>query len=282
MTNPELGPFDNPLYRPPQFAHEIRELSEESGGVAAATAEVFRRANIHIQLEGETSDWFREGNGALYVGDHQNGMESLVLLAVCGSMGREDMHFIAKPFSVQSALRASLGARAVGMTLPVIPRTSASDRDDIWNRDLYWRILNQNKLPTTDEIRQYNTASLERAKNLVAEGHAVTIYPTGGVMDATKNTWQRGLGNIIASLSDEQRHAVGVVPFKFQDLSRIRLLRALTLQSRGVAPKRQNIIMKIGKQGSIADILDPDNEAMSAEEIVDNIRRQFIERFGGA
>lgn len=169
-----------PLCREPGFVRDTRELVEETGGIARAVAETFDQANIAVEIDGDVTQWVSEGQGAILVGDHRNGVEYAPLLAVFGNLGREDVRFVAKPFSMQARVMGSLGLEGAGSTLPVIPGTLASDREDKINRDLYWRIANRGNLPTKDELKTLNANTLQGCTDLAANGHAVTLYPAGG------------------------------------------------------------------------------------------------------
>ncbi|MGH7196172.1 MAG: hypothetical protein ACREGJ_00180 [Candidatus Saccharimonadales bacterium] len=269
-----------PLCREPGFIRDTRELVEENGGIAQAVAETFEQANITVEVDGDVSQWSNAGQGAILVGDHRNGVEYAPLLAVFGNMGREDMRFVAKPFSMQARVMGSLGLEGAGLTLLVIPGTLASNRKDKINRDLCWRIANRGNLPTKDEIKTLNADTLQGCADLAESGHAVTLYPTGGVMDATKKPWQRGLGRVIKQLPAESRDSVAIVPFRFDDFSKLRLIRSLTMASRGVISRPQTITLRTGKQGTVNEVLAGATDELTADEITAVLRKQFITAFG--
>lgn len=269
-----------PLCREPGFVKDTRELAGQGGGVAQAVAETFERANVTVEAEGDVSQWASEGQGALLVGDHRNGVEYAPLLAMLGNLGREDVHFVAKPFSMQARVIRTLSLEGAELTLPVIPSTLASDREDKINRDLYWRIVNRDYLPTKDELRALNAETLQSCADLAESGHAITLYPAGGVMDATKKPWQRGLGRVVKQLSDEARDSVAVVPFRFDDFSKLRLIRSLTLASRGMTPRPQTITFRTGKQGTVDEVLAGATDELTADEITTVLRERFVTAFG--
>ena len=268
-----------PLCREPGFVKDTRELVEQTSGIAGAVAETFDRANITVEVEGDTSLIANEGQGALLVGDHRNGFEYAPLLAAFGHMGREDIRLVAKPFSMQARVIGSLGVGGAGLTLPVIPGTLARDRDDKFNRDLYWRIVNRGNLPTKAELKQLNADTLQHCTDLAVSGHAVTLYPAGGVMDATVRPWQRGLGRVIQQLPEEARDGVAIVPFRFDDFSKLRLMRSLTMASSGMVPRPYTITMRLGKQGTVNELLG-DTSRQDAGEITEILRQQFVRAFG--
>jgi len=140
-------------------------------------AEVFCRANILVRVIGDTTQWEKGGKGALLIGDHRDRIEFAPLLAVLGNMGREDMHFFSKPFSTNARVIKSLGRYAAGVTLPVVPGTLARDRANVWNRDLGWRIVNRNHLPTRDEIAVINANTLARPRHSSAQVVSLASIP---------------------------------------------------------------------------------------------------------
>lgn len=244
------------------------------GGVAAAFAE----ANVNVSVHGDTSPWSNSSQGVIFVGDHRLGVEYAPLLAMFGQVDREDVHFVAKPFSMQARIMAALGAHH-SATVPVIPRALASDREDKFNRDLYWRIVNKGNLPTTAEIKVLNATSIQSCADLSTSGRGVVLYPAGGVMDAVKKPWQQGLGRVIKLLPAEAQERVVIVPFRFDDFSKLQLFRALH-SSRSRRP--QEIRMRIGRQGSVRSLLGDETTigAMSAGDITEVVRSQFVSFFG--
>lgn len=182
-----------PLRGLPGFLKDTQKMVEETGSATGGVAAMFEQANISVVVDGETSAWELRGQGSLFVGDHRLGIEYVPLLAMFGSREREDVRFVAKPFSMQARIMASLALLGPDLTLPVIPGTLAKDRDNKLNRDLYWRIRQGNNLPTKQELRKLNTNTLQDSATLVANGHVVALYPAGGVMDAMEAvaTWPR-------------------------------------------------------------------------------------------
>ncbi|SRR6266545_415648 len=271
-----------PLCREPGYLRQVRELAERTGGVTGAVATVFQQARIRVAVDGNTSDWRSPGQGALLVGDHRGGIEFAPLLALFGAFGREDVHFIGKPFSRTFRILNSLGTHAEGLTLPVIPRTLARDRAGIFNRDLHWRIAKGDTLPTGAELAVINAKTLERAAALISAGELVNLYPAGGVVDAAVRPWYRGLGTIIKTLKTEDRELVRVVLFRFDDFAATKVVRRLVLQSHGITPHRPyTITLRIGPSGTISELLGGAEVAeLGAADITDRLRGLFVEQFG--
>jgi len=200
-----------PLRYIPTFLQNAHKLAEVTGSVGSAVAVLFRSAGIRVRVVGDATAWSNPGVGTLFIGDHRSCAEFAPLLAIFGGYGRDDVHLVAKPFSTNARIIHSFGHHAEGMVLPVIPRTLARDRQNIWNRDLGWRLKNVASLPTVSELSAANAAVIHRAASLVSAGHVVNIYPAGGIMDAGKHPWQRGVGKIIKSLPPESIETTHVV-----------------------------------------------------------------------
>jgi hypothetical protein len=278
LDQPELHAASVPLRYEPGFIGMIRERAA-TRGIAPAIADVFAEANITVEVTGGAMDWNRPGRGALMLGDHRLGIEMLPLLAVLGSAERKDVHVIGKPFATQARLLGSLSVASADVILPVVPSTLASDRRDVFNRDLYWRLTNRSRLPSLDEVRRRNAVTLQQSVDLVEDGHAVVLCPTGAVADATKRPWQRGVGKIIQQLPEAAWDTTTIVPFWFDSFSRLGLVRSLVQASHGGSPRPRTLTMQLGKQGTPSELLG-DLGALDALSITEVLRQQFVDVFG--
>ncbi|WP_327313327.1 hypothetical protein [Streptomyces sp. NBC_01235] len=270
-----------PLRREPAYLRQAVHLARSTGGIASATTVLFRRANITVHVVGDVSGWNQASAGTLLIGDHRDRFEVGPLLAVLGGFPREDIHFIQKPFSKNARLFRSLGSRGEDIPLPVIPQTLAGDRSNVFNRDLWWRMLLRGGLPTAADLRALNMESLDRAARAVSDGRLVSLYPAGGCMDAAKKPWQRGIGRIIKLLSHEARERVQVVLFRFDDFSTLKISRSLRQQERGIRSEPYAVTLRLGAQGSVYDLLGEEApiDYLSAEEITVRLRQRFVEPF---
>jgi hypothetical protein len=268
-----------PFRSVPRFIGDTQALVVQTGGVTSAVGTSFRQANISVEIEGGDSSWTAVGQGALLVGDHRIGVEYAPLMALFGDNGREDVHFVAKPMSMQARVMAHLALGEQDLTLPVIPGTLALDRDNKLNRDLYWRMKQGDNLPTKQELRILNATTIQNCAGLSAAGYAVTLYPASGAMDAVKKTWQRGLGRIISLLPEGARGTTTVVPFRFDTFSRLHLVHALHKASKGKTPKPQIITLRVGRHGTPNELLDGAIGGRHPDEITETLRQQFVMAF---
>lgn len=172
------------------------------------SAEYLRLAKLPITINGDTSGWNRAGKGVLFIGDHRNGLEYFLLLAALGQEGRKDIKIIGKPYALSVRLAEALDMHHEGYILPVIPRTLVSNKLNIFNRDIWMRLFNANKLSTQKEAKAMNVTAMKNAASFLANGYAVGVFPTGGVKSATTSKWYRGVGEMIKLLPEEARERV--------------------------------------------------------------------------
>lgn len=271
---------------PPPFPilsrlEHIRGLSREcDASCTSIVSKLFEVAKIAITVDDQLEQLDDSDSGTLFVGDHRQGIEYLPLLAKFGDSEKKNVHFVAKPFSMQARIMGHLAATASGLTLPVIPRTLSRDRKNIFNRDLFWRLTKRSFLPSESEIREINGSTLEKASCYIQEKEAVVIYPAGGVVDACSARWKRGVGEIIKKVDPSNRDSVKIIPFRFDDFSRWRLMSAVAKACNGkTSDKSQEITLRFGKCGTI-DELFPDVDKLSSMEITSRLHNQFIEKFG--
>lgn len=271
-TTPLPSPF--PVLK---YLENIRNLTEEHGVTSVAT-KLFEVAKVAIAITDKQQ--FDSYAGMLLVGDHRQGIECLPLLAIFGELERKDIHFIAKPFSMQARIMSYLATSSSGLTLPVIPRTLARNRKNILNRDLFWRITKRDFLPSKSEIKEINSSTLDSASCLIQKGDVAVIYPAGGVIDACTATWKRGVGEIIKSVEPDNRNSVKIIPFRFDDFSRWRLVRALEKACKNKTSNRpQKITLRLGKCGTVKELF-PDIDTLTSTDITSQLNDQFIEQFG--
>src|SRR5579863_9946462 len=200
----ETGTCDQvkPGRRVPKFLQALQEKTTEVA-IPYAFAEYLKLAKLPITINGDTSGWKRTGQGALFIGDHRNGLEYFLLLAALGQEGRKDIKIIGKPYALSVRLTEALDMHHEGYILPVIPGTLVSDRLNIFNRDIWMRVFNANKLSTHREAKAINVIAMQNAASLLANGYAVGVFPTGGIKSATKSAWVRGVGEMIRVLPVE-------------------------------------------------------------------------------
>src|SRR5579859_7075687 len=140
-----MGDQVKPRRRVPKFLQALQDMTRELA-LPYAFAEYLRLARLPFTINGDTSGWNRPGKGALFIGDHRNGLEYFLLLAALGQEGRHDIKILGKPYALSVHLTEALDIHHEGYLLPVIPGTLVSNRLNFFNRDIWMRLFNVNKL----------------------------------------------------------------------------------------------------------------------------------------
>jgi hypothetical protein len=145
---------------------------------------------------------------------------------------------------------------------------------------MYYRVLRHRHLPTMQQIRDSNSSTLKKCGDLLNAGDAINLYPTGAVRNALTAPWYPGVGRLIKNMSEADRDMVMIVPFRFDDFSVMRFMRALRAYRRGKPLDTQELCIRVGRQGTPNKLLGAiDN--LDATEITRKLQGQFVEAFAG-
>ncbi len=268
-----------PKRRVPKFLQALQEKTTEVA-IPYAFAEYLKLAKLPITINGDTSGWKRTGQGALFIGDHRNGLEYFLLLAALGQEGRKDIKIIGKPYALSVRLTEALDMHHEGYILPVIPRTLVSNRLNIFNRDIGMRLLNAKNLSTQDEAKAMNAIAMKNAASLLVNGYAIGVFPTGGVKSATKSKWYQGVGEMIKLLPEETRESVVIVPFQFGHFTQFQVVATLWLYSKGFELKPRTISLNVGRQITVADFLTSETAGSTDPHVItERLRIRYVQDF---
>lgn len=268
-----------PRRRVPKFLQAVQEMTA-TVALPFALAEYLKGAQLPIIIHGDTSGWNRPGNGALLIGDHRNGLEYFFLLAALGQEGRKDMKILGKPYALTVRLADALDLQHEGYILPIIPGTLASNRPNIFNRDIWMRVVNANNLSTQSEAKAINAATMKRAASLLAHGSAVGVFPTGGVNSATTSHWYQGVGELLRLLPEEARERVMIVPFQFGHFTQWQVVATLWLSSKGVAVKARALSFNVGRPITVADFLTAETAGSTDPHVItERLRLRYVQDF---
>jgi hypothetical protein len=277
----ETGTRDQvkPRSRVPKFLQALQNMTSELA-LPYAFAEYLRLANLPITINGDTSEWNRTGKGVLFIGDHRNGLEYFLLLAAIGQEGRKDIKIIGKPYALSVRLTEALDRHHEGYILPVIPRTLVSNRLNIFNRDIWMRLFNANKLSTQKEAKAINATAMKNAASFLANGYAVAVFPTGGVKSATKSAWYRGVGEMIKLLPEEARERVVIIPFQFGHFTQFQVVSTLWLYSKGFEVKSRTLSLNLGRHITVADLLTSETAGSTDPQVItERLRIRYVQEF---
>lgn len=232
---------------------QLRILGEEFGSVGKALRVLFRLSNVSVDVVDEGGAPSTVDGAALFVGDHRSGFEVAPLLAAFAAAGCEDLSFLAKPFATTIRLMVSAGLKSENF-LPVIPGTLAQDRENIWNRDLGWRVIRRGSLPARSELAQLNAQALQKGVRLLSNGRGVVLFPAGGVVDGLVRPWLPGVGRML-KLAHDMKIDAPVVFFRFDDFSSTTFASSLVAQSYGFTPSPMRLVLRIVKYASIGEFV---------------------------
>jgi hypothetical protein len=263
----------------PKFLQALQEMTSELA-LPYAFAEYLRLAKLPITINGDTSEWNKAGKGVLFIGDHRNGLEYFFLLAAFGQEGRKDIKIIGKPYALSVHLAEALDLHHEGYILPVIPGTLASNRLNIFNRDIWMRLFNAHNLSTQKEAKAINATAMKNAASLLAHGSAVGVFPTGGVKSATTSAWYRGVGALIQLLPEEARESVVILPFQFGHFTQFQVVARLWLYSKGVEVKPGTLPLNLGRPITVAEFLTSETAGSTDPQVItERLRLRYVQDF---
>ena len=242
-------------------------------------SELLEDASISIEFDGDTSAWDSPGRSVLAVGDHSQGLESLLVIGASGLAGRGDISVTAKPYALTGQVVNALSDDEKHL-IGLIPGNMSRDRrgGDFGIRA--HRAAFKSHLPANrDEARAYNNRSMQRAADLLGDGSLVTVFPTGGVYDAAKTPWKNGVGQLAASLEPEVFDSTIVSQFRFEGVSPRRILQAIVKSRMGLKPKPQTITMSFGSQDTLGEIFR-ETAQPTPSHITEVLQDRYMTEFG--
>lgn len=248
-------------------------------GVATALREELEAAGIFIHTHNQTPGWETTAQPAIAVGDHSKGLESLLLVGACGVTNRNDLGITAKPYAPTGQLINAI-SEPDEYLLPLIPTSVATDRQDGDFRSKVHRRIFGKYLLTKAETQTFNKTTMQNAASMLEdEGRLVSIFPTGGVYDATKAPWRNGVGYIAAELSRDAFDSTAILPFKFGEFSPRRVLSAMIKSRLGITTsKQQHIDIFLGEPETLGSLFPKDDDRLPIN-ITQVLQQRYQEEF---
>lgn len=272
----------------PRFLKEI-QAEIDSSGLVDATHRLLQRDGVQVKVEGHIDSLVDHDGGLLLVGDHKNQWEFVAAIELVNRIGRTDMLNVAK-FYVGRQIEYALGAKAASHVIPVYPKLLARDRCERLNPEIINRIAFRRSLLSLDESAKVNAETLVAASDALVAGGVVNIFPCGGIVDALQSPWRRGVGSIIENISETDAGEVLIVPYRVDNIRRIRLLATVMLRGKGLAGRPQSLNLQFGRLCTAAELVqglelsqetDPSQRLDHSVQITAELRKQFVEHFGG-
>lgn len=256
----------------PLVTHTLKERTKRSGPLQTLS-ELTEEMNISLSIKGDVKGWDQEGKGVLFVGDHMNSWDCILLLAIVNNLGRQDLLLITKPYSRTNHVLAAMGDGESELTAPFIPKSMTQTGTASGLMERHIRRKFREVLPTTEEAAEINEETLVRSTRQLEEGHMVNIFPGGKVSNGNA-VWRKGVGSIIQSLSDSGRDNTLIVRYQFDNAHAKRTLLALYLTTFGKTPPRQDIVMHLKKQATVSEIFPEKLLELTPAEITGLLRER--------
>lgn len=250
-------------FRPYGLVRDFKE-NASSGGLTFAVKEAFRAVNVRISTKGETESISDKTKGILFLGDHQQGGEHVILAGVLGEKNRDDLHFLGLPYAPTGYLAKFLNVQLDKYLLPVIPGRLA--------RTLLGRRYS--------EIKKKNNESLTKAGELLATHNTVVIFPTARTNPITSE-WRQGAARILANVPAEKRAEILVMPFRCDEYSKIELGLAAAGKTVDIkTPKAREIIINFGKEKhkSVYDLIGEEKDTTKITQILKKYYTEQLKR----
>ena len=279
MSQQELSSIYASSKWAPPFLREFEQLGTEVGFINAIH-ETLQRDNVTVDIDGDFEQLKEHSGGVLFVGDHKNSWEFVAAMDMVSQMGRDDMLNVAK-FYVRNAVNQVLGQTAADLLLPVYPRILASDRQNIFNYELFNRLKYHKDLLTLAQSQAANDQATITASERLTNGGVVNVYPTGQVVDAGQHPWREGVGKILKSIPDHDKDSVLIVPYNMQHISRMRFMGAIAMRGKGIFGKPQSLNVQLGTMQTASELvgqLHPRDQD-DPKAITALLQQQFIKDF---
>lgn len=278
-TQPEIPEnLHLPFVITPGFSRRLGEVASYMP-FAEAVVDTLDDSGIKVEFEGDTPP--SEG-GLLIASDHGQRIEPLLVQKAMTEAGRDGSHIIAMPISFSGRLLQDSGEAGKNFVIPVMPSALSTEydpslRDDprgLYRKLRFPRVHNQ----PPETLKGINDKALDLAAHKISNGHAVTIFPTGGSIDAK---WRNGLGKIAHRLPLENRDTTEVSLLQADPFSVRRVASAIALREVGIRPIKQTLVLRGVNAGKISDIY-PSNDTSQAypHNFTQSVRELYRNYYG--
>ena len=197
----------------------------ETGNVRELCQAIATGFNIELTAN-QTPEWSKQQStqAVLIYGPHSFNVEPYLLFSL---IEREDVYAVAIE-SARQLLPASVKDRILSVT-PTFMAKDAPRRSGAAGvmQRVRRSLFTNNTERTVSEIREANQQALQRAAQLLKEGHVVVIFPCASG-DIKTDRWYAGIGTILQSvLADEAAQDAMLQPFILTQIPFRRLLREM-------------------------------------------------------
>lgn len=211
----------------------------------------------------------------LFFGNHPSLFTPFLTAA---SIDREDFRFFSTKYVCN--LLPSMGAASFPMEVP-LTRSLTEWRRGGWQRALIYRLISLvHDMPSVEEIRADNRASLNAGADYIRQGGSAVICPGGGGMRNDRK-WYTGIGSLVKQLQQTQGgKPVYLLPFREENCSNKRIYAHIQngpiSHFKNAVVYRGLVSIRFAEPIPISNIGDPES---TAQQVVDLLKTYYESLF---
>lgn len=233
---------------------EYRQTSQRET-LAKASTELLNTLGVVIEAEGSLP----QKGPLLVISDHSGSLDSHVVI---GTSGRDDLNIVAL------ASYKIMGQEYEGKLLPIYVKRRI--RDKLASSLL--GDLGTHALEDREDIRNRNRDTISRAAELVSNGGAVAIFPTGtGGSGSAQGTWKVGVGFLIKQIQNSETQ---VVFTKITGGDELDIFRYLDSRIRKLLFAQKEIKIQYSAPKSLSSLVDQNNNGKQIALELEKLHRE--------
>ncbi len=231
----------------------------EDTGFSESTRNYLKDLNIEINIQNPIDII----GPALIFGNHPTGLDPFII-AAC--LNREDVYIVADIY--QKNKGKNIGKQ-------IIPITYSRTKKNLYNRGFlntigFYVMRQLTGYAKPEDVRVQNKHTIEKAAQLLKEGHVVIIFPDGG--SNNPELWYNGIGEIITHSSFERRN-IQLYAAQITGITTAKILRHFLFDRRIYL--KENPLHVALSQPFTLEKLNIENENKS-NIITERLREEFI------
>ena len=186
------------------------------------------------------------------------------------SVNRSDFRLFSTKYVCH--LLPSVGASSFPMEVP-LTRSWAEWRRGGWQRALVYRLISLlHDMPTAEEIRAGNHASLIAGADYIRQGGSAIICPGGGGKKKDR-WWYAGIGSLVKQLQQSPgEHRIYLLPFREENCSNKRIYAYIQngpiSRLKNAVAYRGPIRIRFGEPIPLAEVGTPESTAQQIVELL--------------
>jgi len=252
------------------------EASMAEHGLHSGCQRFFEELSIAWHCELPTSiRQIAEKAPVIFFGNHPSLFTPFLTAA---SVDRSDFRLFSTKYVCN--LLPSVGAASFPMEVP-LTRSWTEWRRSGWQRALIYRLISLvHDMPSTEEIRAGNRASLIAGAEYIRQGGSAIICPGGGGIRKDRK-WYAGIGSLVKQLQQSPgERTVYLLPFREENCSNKRIYAHIqngpVSRFKNAVLYRGPISIRFADPIPICDIGDPES---TAQQVVDLLKSYYESLF---